>query len=387
MSDCNISADIISSELIRIAAEAWILVQNHTNAAAFDRAVGAVSSMSGVEAATAVGAAGSVLAFVASKATGRRVPLWVHLALRTVATNGIVPGVALTFPVTSVCLVGMWGVTGLHALNCDIVPWSLRMFLNSGLIAMRLRGFHPLMIVDVVALELAALQHVAQTCPIPTAVAVLASWWLSATIAGYVTRALRAASNLVCQALRFVMACVVGTFKAAFWSFPRGVVRLFVAFLWWSAAAAKRQEDFFFDEIETDGPSAFHGPAIVVDPVTEVEVFTQVEPTVVAPEKRESAAISFVGPISEGFTIMIHTVVAAASRLHGSFGSLRTDGEPLAEFDFGLDDEALDASPRSEPTKRRSSRRGGSKKSSRRPAASKRRARRAKKSKSSNRRA
>lgn len=60
--------------------------------------VGTASSVTGSEVATAVGVAGPFLAFSVSKVTNRRVPPAVHLALRMVATDGVVQGVALSLP-------------------------------------------------------------------------------------------------------------------------------------------------------------------------------------------------------------------------------------------------------------------------------------------------
>jgi hypothetical protein len=388
---------VISPELARIAAEAWGTVQESVaNApAAFGQMVDALSALSRAEMAAIAGAAGAVSAFLLSNFANRRVPDSLHLVLRSVATRGILPGIALTYPVTSSCFVGSWACVGLLALHKGFLPWTLGVYVHAGVLAMQLRGWHPLIVLDVVHLELGALQHFLALCPVPTSLAVFVSGWMSAKVAGYVTPVLSAAAHLAFKAARFVVTGIAALLVAGFWSTPTAAVRLLFWFVRWAAAAPQRQEDFLFDEEEEEEEEAEHvevaGAPVVVAPEPavnleevvpdavasgpavklEVEVARNVVASEPAGALEEVADVpSFLGRAKESLAALGTKAVTVASSLRGFFrnletgvvpfhvlvgagvaalvvearaaarrvGALAADQEPLAEFDFLLDD-------------------------------------------------
>jgi hypothetical protein len=328
----NAAYAVISSELARIAAEAWVAVQHNANAAAFARIMDTVSAMSGAERATAAGMAGAVSALLLSNLTGRRVPTFVHLVLRTMAAQGIVPGIAVTFPVTTGCFVGSWAFIGLHALRQGVLPWTLDLFLRAGLVTMELRGLHPLLLMDVVQLEATALQHFVAMSPFFTAVAVLVSGWLSAKVAGCITRAIKAAASLAGKAGRSVASCFVALIVAVFWSAPEAAVRFLVWLLRWAARAAERQEDFLFEdedfeEVEEDAvPDAVASAAVVELEEVAVPDVVASEPAVV-PEA--VAAVSFLEQAKESLAVLASQAAAVASSIEEFVLSLQTDVVPF----------------------------------------------------------
>jgi hypothetical protein len=133
--------------------------------------------------------------------------------------------------------VGSWACVGLLALHIGFLPWTLGVYVHAGVLAMQLRGLHPLIVLDVVHLELGALQHFLALCPVPTSVAVFVSGWMSAKVAGYVSRALSAAAHLAFKAVRFVVSGIAALLVTGFWSTPMAAVRLLVWFVRWAAAA------------------------------------------------------------------------------------------------------------------------------------------------------